>query len=138
MDASKTDAYGPGLEGGVTKEPTHFTIVTKNKNGDPIPTGGEKFDVKIAGPYDSGSSLCFPLFVYSNYSTEVRPEVIDNKNGTYTVNYKPLDKGDHTITILHENKHVANSPYHLTVESNPDGMIHYLLINIQYWFLHYY
>lgn len=105
VDVSKTEAYGPGLEGGVTKEPTHFTIVTKNKNGDPIPTGGEKFDIKIAGPYDS----------------EVRPEVVDNKNGTYTVNYKPLDKGDHTITILHENQHVANSPYHIKVDSNPDA-----------------
>lgn len=105
VDVEKTEAYGPGLEGGVTKEPTHFTIVTKNKNGDPIPTGGEKFDIKIAGPYNS----------------EVRPEVVDNKNGTYTVNYKPLDKGDHTITILHENNHVANSPYHVKIDSNPDA-----------------
>ena len=64
MDVTKTEAYGPGLEGGVTKEPTHFTIVTKNKNGDPIPTGGEKFDVKIAGPYNSGTQLSYiPLSI---------------------------------------------------------------------------
>lgn len=104
FDASKSDAYGPGLEGGVAKVPTHFTVVGKNKKGDPIGSGGERLDVKITGPYDS----------------EVKTEIVDNKDGTYTVNYRPVDKGNHTIVINHEGKSVAKSPYHVSVEPNPD------------------
>lgn len=103
VDAVKTDAYGPGLEGGVTKDTTHFTIVAKNKKGDPVGSGGDRFDVKIVGPFDS----------------EVKTETIDNKDGSYTVSYRPTDKGNHTITIQHEGKNVANSPYHVSIDSNP-------------------
>lgn len=57
IDAIKTDAYGPGLEGGHSRKPTHFTILAKNKKGDPVGIGGDRFDVKITGPYDSGTLL---------------------------------------------------------------------------------
>ena len=68
----------------------------------------------------SVTAQIFSICTHSVY-TDVRPEIVDNKNGTYTVNYKPLDKGDHTVTILHENQHVANSPYHIVVNANKDG-----------------
>jgi hypothetical protein len=37
-----------------TKENTSFTILAKNKKGDPVGAGGDRFDIKITGPYDSG------------------------------------------------------------------------------------
>jgi len=105
VDPSQTDAYGPGLEGAIVGEITHFTIVAKNKKGDPVGQSGDRFDILIKGPYD----------------TEVKTETLDNKDGTYTVNYKPIDVGSHTIIIAHENKSVARSPYIVPVEQNPNA-----------------
>jgi len=105
VDAGRTKAFGPGLESPSSKEPTHFTIVANNKKSDPVGAGGDRFDVKISDPYDS----------------EIKSEVIDNKDGTYTVNYRPLDKGNHTITIQHEGKNVADSPYHVKVQPSATG-----------------
>jgi len=105
VDAAKTHAYGPGLEGGSTKEPTHFTIAAHNKKGDPVGTGGDRFDVKITDPYGA----------------EIKSEVVDNKDGTYAVNYKPADVGNHTVTVQHEGKNVAESPYHVKIDTSPTG-----------------
>jgi len=104
IDAIKTDAYGPGLEGGHSKKPTHFTIVAKNKKGDPVGAGGDRFDVKITDPYNS----------------DIKTETVDNKDGTYTVSYRPLDNGKHTITVQHEGKNIANSPYHVSIDTDPN------------------
>jgi filamin len=106
VDAVKTDAYGPGLEGGHTKENTQFTIVAKNKKGDPVGVGGDRFDIKITGPYD----------------TDVKTETIDNKDGTYTVSYRPIDKGNHVISVQYEGKPVAKSPYHVKIDTSPNDV----------------
>jgi len=105
VDASKSKAFGPGLEGGASKEPTFFTIVANNRKGDPVGSGGDRFDVTVSDPYDG----------------EVKTEVVDNKDGTYTVNYKPVDVGNHKIVVQHEGKNVADSPYHVRVETSPSG-----------------
>jgi len=47
--------------------------------------------------------------------------VVDNKDGTYTVSYKPVDVGNHTIVVQHEGKNVAESPYHVKVETGTSG-----------------
>jgi len=105
VDAGKSTAYGPGLEGGAAKEPTHFTVVAHNRKGDPVGSGGDRFDVKINDPYGS----------------EIKSEVVDNKDGTYTVNYRPADVGNHTITVQHEGKNVADSPYHVKIDTSSAG-----------------
>lgn len=105
VDAGKSQAYGPGLQGGATKEPTHFTILANNKKGDPVGTGGDRFDVKINDPYGA----------------EVKSEIVDNRDGSYSVNYKPSDVGNHTITVQHEGKNVADSPYHVKIETSSSG-----------------
>jgi len=105
VDPSKSKAFGPGLEHPPSKEPTYFTIVANNRKGDPVGTGADRFDVKITDPYDS----------------EVKSEVVDNRDGTYTVSYRPIDTGNHTIVVQHEGKNVADSPYHVKVHTNPLG-----------------
>jgi len=105
VDPSLTDAYGPGLEGATAKEPTYFTIVAKNKKGDPVGAGGDRFDISIKGPYDS----------------DVKHEVLDNKDGTYTVNYRPTEPGDLTVAINYEGKSVGKSPYHVHVDTHAEA-----------------
>jgi Filamin/ABP280 repeat len=63
VDAGKSQAYGPGLQGGATKEPTNFTIVANNRKGDPVGSGGDRFDVKITDPYGAGTRLLSPHFL---------------------------------------------------------------------------
>jgi filamin len=103
-DPSKTRVYGPGLEDGVQDNlPTHFTIEARDRKGNPVPRGGDPFEVKIQGPRGA-----------------VPAEVVDNGNGTYTVNYAPEDAGQHRIDVTLKNKPVANSPYSVNVREGAD------------------
>jgi filamin len=103
-DAAKTRVYGPGLEDGVQDNlPTHFTIEARDRKGNPIGKGGDPFDVKITGP-----------------KGDVPAEVVDNGDGTYTVNYAPNDAGNHRIDVTLKNKPVANSPYNVNVREGAD------------------
>jgi len=103
-DASKSRVYGPGIEEGVQDNlPTHFTIEARDRNGQPMREGGDPFDVKIHGPRG-----------------EVPAQVVDNGDGTYTVNYAPENAGNHRIDVTLRNKPVANSPYNVSVKEGAD------------------
>ena len=104
-----TKAWGPGLQGAVTGTPTEFYIKAINKDGQPIPIGGENFNVEIDGP--SGKSS---------------PPVVDNGDGTYTVKYEVGKPGPHKIQVnLKTDKGkgpwapIQNSPF--TVNVSPCG-----------------
>jgi hypothetical protein len=44
-------AFGPGLEDKVTDQlPTHFTIQSKDRNGNDMKNGGDPFEVSVQGP----------------------------------------------------------------------------------------
>jgi filamin len=103
-DASKTKVYGPGIEDGVQDNlPTHFTIEARDTNGNPMGKGGDPFEVKIAGPRGN-----------------VPAEVVDNGDGTYTVNFAPDDAGKHKIDVTLKGKDVANAPYTINVREGAD------------------
>mmetsp|Transcript_17569 Transcript_17569/g.24381 ORF Transcript_17569/g.24381 Transcript_17569/m.24381 type:complete len:756 (-) Transcript_17569:39-2306(-) len=108
-DAAYCKAYGPGLEKGEVLQPAHFTIESRNKNGDRLKDGGDPFQVKVTGPY--------------NYDVPVT--VADNKDGTYSVTYNPIDHGEHKVEITLHGAPVADSPYTVGVhhsESAPDAL----------------
>jgi len=103
-DASKTKVYGPGIEDGVQDNlPTHFTIEARDTNGNPMGKGGDPFEVKIAGP-----------------KGDVPAQVVDNGDGTYTVNFAPEDAGKHKIDVKLKGKDVANAPYTINVREGAD------------------
>jgi len=103
-DASKSRAYGPGLEDGVQDNlPTHFTIEARGTDGNKMPKGGDPFDVKITGPQGA-----------------VPVQVTDNGDGTYLVNYAPEHAGPHRIDVTLKDKPVDRSPYTVNVKEGAD------------------
>jgi len=109
-DPSKTRVYGPALEEGVQDNlPTHFTIESRDRNDIPLKNGGQPYDVKVKGP-----------------KGDVPVEVVDNGDGTYTVNFAPQDAGPHRIDVTLRNKPVANSPYNINVKEGAEAGISFV------------
>jgi len=110
-------AEGPGLEdGNTTAEPTHYTIYTVDKDGNPCTKGGAPIDVEIMGPE------CEP----------VDADVKDNEDGTYTVTYHPTEAGEYTIENVLRNpfqpmhfEHIKNSPKTVQVVPGTDPSASY-------------
>lgn len=108
IDASKCVIDGEGVEDGMVENvhPTQFTIHAKDINGDDIKKGGEKFDVAVKGP--DGKPI------------KKDPEVKDNGDGTYTVEYAPEEAGPHVVEVTLKGEPVAASPYNIEVEEGAD------------------
>jgi len=110
-DPSQFDVYGPGLEGGDTANQATFTVVSKNSKGQPLSQGGHPVDSQV----------------YDPQGNEVSTKIIDNQDGTYTVNYNPRDPGDHKIdVVLHTKKalyydHIKHSPYYVPIKPGTDA-----------------
>ena len=108
IDAEKCVIDGEGVEDGQVENvhPTQFTIHAKDINGDDIKKGGETFDVTVTGP--DGKPI------------EKAPQVTDNGDGTYTVEYAPQEAGPHVVSVELKGKKVADSPYNIEVAEGAD------------------
>jgi len=102
-DHSKSTAEGPGLVQPVQNVPTHFTVKAFDKEGKPVPFGGDDVKVNMKGPNG-------PVDVH----------VKDNEDGTYTAEYTPTEVGDSQIEVLMNGGHVGQSPYHVYVDEEAD------------------
>eukprot|EP01127_Copromyxa_protea_P008945 TRINITY_DN206_c0_g1_i1.p1 TRINITY_DN206_c0_g1~~TRINITY_DN206_c0_g1_i1.p1 ORF type:complete len:754 (-),score=220.15 TRINITY_DN206_c0_g1_i1:24-2285(-) len=102
-DARQCKIYGPGIESAEAHVPTHFTIEARNKLGERIAKGGQPFVTQITDPFGE------PLRGIDQH---------DNGDGTYTVNYTPVDAGNHVITVSLLRENVADSPYHVNAIEN--------------------
>eukprot|EP01105_Mastigella_eilhardi_P027923 TRINITY_DN887_c0_g1_i1.p1 TRINITY_DN887_c0_g1~~TRINITY_DN887_c0_g1_i1.p1 ORF type:complete len:772 (-),score=176.51 TRINITY_DN887_c0_g1_i1:73-2388(-) len=102
-DPSKCTASGPGVEGTVADEPCAFTIQARNRLGDPIHVGGHPFRADVVGPFAGESIPC---------------DVKDNGDGTYHASY-PAYEGLNTVAVTLGGKHIADSPFKVTVLQNP-------------------
>jgi len=101
-DPTKCLVYGPGIEGGEAHEPAIFTIEARNCLGDKIGSGGHPFLVQVKDPHG-----------------EVLPAtIVDNRNGTYTAQYNPVEAGDHVVQVTLAGASVAQSPYRVNIEEN--------------------
>lgn len=58
-------------------------------------------------------------------SPPVKPEIVDNGNGTYEVKYTPKGNGKHTILVNVRGKSIQNSPF--TVNADRLGMSIFIL-----------
>jgi len=79
-------AYGPGLSHGVSGEPCHFTINTKN-------AGAGGLALAVEGPSKA----------------EIRCK--DNKDGTCSVTYYPTCPGEYKIIVKFADQHISGSPF---------------------------
>lgn len=105
-DGSKSRAYGPGLEGGAAYSPADFTVETYNRFGTRVADGGDKVEVKVAGPYDMAAQAT----------------VHDNKDGTYSVRYEPHDAGEYEVAVTVNGAALPASPYKVTIAKNQDSV----------------
>jgi filamin len=112
-DAAHCEAHGPGLESGnKTTNPTHFTVVAKNRNGEKIPIPAKNpFEVVVHPPDDS------PV------DTKLEPQA----DGTLLVTYVPVKPGDYTIDVTCHSAtnpayfdHIKDSPFKLFIKPSPD------------------
>ena len=85
-DPSRVKVYGPGLEGGVSGEWTEFTINTSQ-------AGEGALGLQIEGP------------------CEAQVDVTDNKDGTATVRYNPVEPGPYNISISFAEQPIPGSVF---------------------------
>ncbi|CAH1784407.1 unnamed protein product [Owenia fusiformis] len=95
-DPTRVKAYGPGLNGGITHKPQQFTVETRG-------AGQGGLGLAIEGP------------------SEAKMTCKDNRDGSCTVEYLPVKKGDYDISVKFADEHIPGSPYmvHVMDEINP-------------------
>jgi len=104
-DPTRCRCFGPGLEpGNEAHKPANFTIQAVNRLGDDITNGGHPFHVEVVDPYGQKKPA----------------DIVDNRDGTYSVQYHPADPGDHVVHVSLNRDPVANSPYHVPIGWNSD------------------
>jgi len=104
-DPTKTIVEGPGVEGGFAGKELPFTIKSIDKDGHPVPTGGDLYTVNVDGPTG-------PFEV----------KVKDNGDGTYSGAYTPTKPGDYKVhvSVSHDKRPVGKSPYTAHVKPGAD------------------
>ncbi|XP_070558718.1 filamin-A-like isoform X3 [Ptychodera flava] len=97
-DASKVKVQGPGLEktGIPASLPIEFIVDTR----------------------DAGDAELTITITDAN-GKHIKPDIIDNGDGTYRIRYTPTDVGRYTITVKYGGDQVPYSPYH--VRTSPTG-----------------
>lgn len=94
-DPKKVKAYGPGLEQGMINETNHFTVET-------LGAGVGGLNLAVEGP------------------AEAKMTCKDNRNGTCSVEYVPVEPGDHAITVKFGGEHIPGSPFKVPVGAPAD------------------
>eukprot|EP00824_Muranothrix_gubernata_P019367 TRINITY_DN38_c1_g3_i2.p1 TRINITY_DN38_c1_g3~~TRINITY_DN38_c1_g3_i2.p1 ORF type:complete len:1610 (+),score=420.20 TRINITY_DN38_c1_g3_i2:4334-9163(+) len=91
-DPSKVEVQGPGEHGFQAGVETTFTIVSRTADGSPRRTGGDHYRVVIT-----------PILDIPKAETEKpvgeEADVVDNKDGTYTVSYTPKVSGRFDLDV---------------------------------------
>jgi filamin len=100
-DAGKSYAEGPGLDNPATHKPQEFTIHAIDHDGHPRTDGGEDFKVVLSGP------------------ETIHPDVRDNGDGTYTVQYEPKKAGDYKVNVTLEDTPIKDMPRTINVKATP-------------------
>jgi len=100
--AATTEAYGPGTESADAGTPAIITVQTKDDYGNLLNTGGAPISVTAVNQ-ENGSEL--PV------------EVLDNRDGTYSLTYRPEVMGNYEINVALGNQPIKDMP--LSVYVNP-------------------
>lgn len=95
-DPNKCQAFGPGLDRGYVNQVNTFTVETKGAG-----TGG--LGLAVEGP------------------SEAKMTCKDNRDGSCTVEYIPLEAGDYDVSIKFADQHIPGSPFKVTVDQSVDA-----------------
>ncbi|XP_028923663.1 filamin-A isoform X3 [Ornithorhynchus anatinus] len=100
IDSSKVKCSGPGLSPGVVRAnvPQSFQVDTSKAGVAPL-------QVKVQGP----KGVVEPV------------DVVDNADGTQTVNYVPSREGPYSISVLYGDEEVPRSPFKVKVLPTHDA-----------------
>ena len=93
-------AMGEGLYHPRINKLTTVVVCTKDRSGDPCVEGG--------------AQLCVSLRI--NGGSLLPVDVRDNKDGSYSVNFRPRVKGEHQLSISIRGHHIQGSPFTLLVD----------------------
>lgn len=97
--ADRVKIFGPGLEPGLkTGKPTTFTIDCNEAGEGPL-------DVKIEGPG----------------RVDIKADVVNNGDGTYTCTYRPTKPGQYTISVKFDSALVPQCPVKVAVGTSADS-----------------
>jgi len=95
-----TTVMGSGTKGGQAGEPSPVTVTTFDSCGNRIPTGGLK-DLTGSLSYEGGPPVAVA--------------VVDNGNGTYSMDYTPEKAGTYLLDVKIGNNSVKDSPFTIKV-----------------------
>jgi len=101
-NAGKSWAEGPGLVGGKTGRHNPITIHAVDADGKPLNKGGDPFKVKVSGPETHN------------------PQVKDNGDGTYSVDYVVATPGNYKVDITLHDQSIKDSPFHPLIKPDVD------------------
>ena len=108
LATSKTEpslslAEGKGLTEGLQGEDSAFTVITKDSGGGATYSEIDKVDVEIKS--------------VSQGNHDIKPVVLDSKNGRYTISYRPGTAGEYMVSIKVAGNSIKGSPFKLTVKT---------------------
>ncbi|XP_038047788.1 filamin-A-like isoform X5 [Patiria miniata] len=96
FDASKVKAYGPGLvkDGLELNKRTEFTIDAKAPGCGQAPVG---------------------VLIHDQQGNKIKPDIKDNKNGTFTVSYTPTRPLKHNVAVTWGEVSIPESPFKINI-----------------------
>jgi len=94
---------GAGAKIASTAEKGEFTILARNKYGNPVKKGNDLFKVELVGPKGA---------------VPKDMDIKDNKDGTYTVVYNATVPGVYVGDVTLKDKSIDKAPFRVDVEQN--------------------
>jgi len=102
--AAYTIATGPGTEGAVSGTTTDLTVQVKDKFGNTVKEGGAPVNGQV---------------VYKGTDEDLPPipiEVLDNGDGTYTLNYNVQKAGPYDVEIKVGDEYIKDAPFKIEID----------------------
>ena len=101
-EPSLSTAEGKGLTEGLQGEDSDFTVITKNSGG---------------VTYSEIDTVDVEIKSVSQGNHDIKPVILDSKNGRYTVSYRPSTAGEFTVSVKVAGTSIMGSPFKLTVKT---------------------
>ena len=103
--SGSSSVSGPGVSGVIVAgKATNFTIVSKDKSGNRLRAGGERFHVEIG-------RVLNPTTGDVAFISDSQHDIDDNHDGTYSVSYTVYGAGVYKVFVSLAGEQVAGSPF---------------------------